>query len=145
MPEQDFSLDNELADLTDSVTAEGQPRVPSSTELQGLETTVKMLFDLQNASPDPAFRARLTARLNREWDLLHSQRAPARSFSSRSIFNFITLAALVVIVAGALIFLPQAQGNGVQGFSSGSSEWLPILIIGGLAVAIATFVISRRK
>ncbi len=144
MPDQDTSLDNELADLTDSMIAGRQAQV-SSTEFQGLEPTVNTLFNLQNASPDPAFRARLTARLNREWDLLHSQRAPSRSFSSRSIFNFIALAALVVIVIGALIFLPQGQGTGVQGFSSGSSEWLPILIIGGLAIAIAAFVISRRK
>ena len=108
-------LDNEVADLTDAVLA-GRTINPSETA-QALIPVVRSLQDLSApAQPDATFRARLTQRLNTEFD---NQR---RSSQPRTVsFNryrpllaaaaVLVLVSLAALVGGRMILTGTAQGQ----------------------------------
>jgi hypothetical protein len=94
-------LDDELAELTDKMLA-GQD-MPISAENEPLARVLKQLHQITSGSPNPAYRSRLTRRLNEEWDRV--QQRQSRALFARPVFRFAALAAAVVLVLGAVLIV----------------------------------------
>ena len=118
-------LDDELAAFTDSFLA-GED-VPTSAGIEELAQVVRQLNALiaPAEQPSPAFRERLTQRLNREWTLQHQRRTRLR-FSRR----LVQLAAVVAVILVALIVLSlDSDHKSVQGTALGSPSGIAVIIV----------------
>jgi hypothetical protein len=123
----DARLDDELAAFTDGILAGEDASVPP--ELDDLASVVRRLHDtvVLGAQPEPAFRDRLTQRLNREWTLQHQRRKhPWRS--SRPV-QLMALAAVVAVILFALALLSaNSDEKPVQGTALGTITGAVVII-----------------
>ena len=125
------TLDDELAAFTDSLLA-GE-NIPAPAELEELAQVVRQLSAViaPAEQPGPAFRERLTQRLNREWTLQHERRTRFR-YSRR----LVQLAAVVAVVLGAMIvLLLDSENKSVQGTALGSTSGI-VIIVAVVAVGV---------
>jgi hypothetical protein len=120
-------LDNELATFTDRVLAGEEPQV--SDELQNLAQVVQQLHQViaPDASPDPAFKARLTQRLMREW-VAQPARQPRRAlpwYRNRMVQLGVLAAGLVVVLLAIVLLsgTPNGSDDAMQGTTWGSLGW----------------------
>ena len=130
-------LDGELADLTDKLLAGQDMNI--SVDNETYAKIVKQLHQIVTSEPNatPAYRTRLTRRLNEEWDKAH-RRQPERLFA-RPMFRFAALAASIVLV---LLVVLLAQGtnpgpNPMQGASVGPMAVVAVLFMAVLVVVLA--------
>jgi hypothetical protein len=123
-------LDDELAAFTDGLLAGEDAQTPP--ELDDLAHVVRQLNEIigSDVHLDPAFRERLTQRLNREWTLQHKRRS---HWHSSHLVQLLALAAVIAVTLGALVLLlAEANDKPVQGTALGSAP--------GIAVVIAVLV-----
>ncbi len=102
--------DNELATFTDKLLAGEEPETMNDQE--ELTVVVRQLYDViaPHEKPDPAFRERLTQRLELEWHLLHNR--PARWWQTPKARRAAALAAgLAMLVAAAMWFSAQSENG----------------------------------
>jgi hypothetical protein len=138
------ALDDDLANMTDRLLAGEE--VKTLPDNQDLGAVVKQLRKLVAPSvPDAAYRARLTQRLNEEWEAGHHQQA--RRLPGRSFLLFAILAAsLVVVLIGVLLVLwSDSLGKpALQGTALGAITWvIPVLLV--VALCAAVLIIWRRR
>ena len=118
-------LDDELAAFTDGILA-GED-VPTPAGLEELAQVVRQLNALiaPAEQPSPAFRERVTQRLNREWTLQYQRRTRFR-YSRR----LVQMAALVAVILAALIVLSfDSENKSVQGTALGSPSGIAVIIV----------------
>jgi heme A synthase len=128
-------LDDELAAFTDGFLA-GED-VPTPVGLEELAQVVRQLNALiaPAEQPSPAFRERLTQRLNREWTLQHQRRTRFR-FNHR----LVQVAAVVAVILGVLIVLSlDSENKSVQGTALGSTSGIVVIIAVLLVIGVTIF------
>jgi hypothetical protein len=140
----DRSLDDDLANMTDRLLAGEE--VNALPDNQDLGKVVRQLRKAVVPSvPDAAYRARLTQRLNEEWDKSHRQ--PVRRLLGRPLLRFAILAACVVVVLTVALLAWWADLSGtpaLQGAALGPITWvIPVLLI--VALFGGVLVIWRRR
>jgi hypothetical protein len=137
-------LDDELADLTDKLLAGQDMNVSADNE--SYAKIVKQLHQIVASEPTatPAYRTRLTRRLNDEWDKAH-RRQPERVFA-RPMFRFAALAASVVLVL-LVVLVALGQNSGfvpTPGASLGPLTVPTIIFVVALVVIVAIIWQRRR-
>ncbi len=138
----DSRLDNELAELTDRLIAgrdmEPPQNLPDLPELEALANVTRQLHRLmsQESAPSPAFRSRLTQRLNQEWAVVQRQKVtqkPARGFALRPVWGWAALAAALLVVF-AVVLYPSLSQSSSAGLAAGQST--PEVLIVGLVLLL---------
>lgn len=142
---QDARLDDELAAFTDQLLSGEQAQV--SPEIEDLAAVVKRLCQVVDPAtrPDPAFRDRLTQRLNREWTLYHQR--PARRWMSNRLLQVAAVAAGLGVVLLVVSLLGNGSGDqNIEGTAWGSLGWAFVIVVavGGL-VAFVIWYGRKRK
>lgn len=145
-----ITLDDKLAELTDSLLAEGEAIFPQ--ELKSEEYIVQQLnrIILPKDSLNPAFRERLTRRLNEEWERTFQRRSRRRivSFPLRSMRGLAVAASIALVFAFIILtVLGDGSGDGSEqlGFAQGPLTGFIILIVLGIISALAFYGWGRRK
>jgi hypothetical protein len=136
------SLDDQLAALTDGILNGEDVHTPP--ELDDLAFVVRRLHEIimPDARPDPAFRDRLTRRLNREWTLQHQRQG--RSWRSNRLVQLTALAAVVTVMLFALALLSaNGEDKPVQGTALGTITEAAVIIV--VLVALGLLVIWYRQ
>jgi NADH:ubiquinone oxidoreductase subunit K len=137
-------LDDELAALTDRILS-GED-VQTQPELDDLALVVRQLHEMikPDARPDPAFRDRLTWRLDREWTLQHQRQA--RSWRSNRLVQLVALAAVVALLLFVLVLL-SANGNDkpVQGTALGSITESVVIIAALVGLGLLVIWYRQRR
>jgi hypothetical protein len=150
-------LDNELAELTDLLLA-GKP-VSASPENESYAEVVRGLHGMMSKQrqPDAAFRAKMTKRLNDEWDSNFRQSATRAtgnrpmSLSSRlSTRNNRMVAMAAGLVAMLVFVLILLQGSGVLTSTTGmgtaqGTDAAPLIVVAGIVVVAGAFFWLRRR
>ncbi len=141
----DRSLDNDLANMTDRLLAgEEVNALPDNQDLA--EVVRRLRKAVAPGVPDAAYRARLTQRLNEEWD--RSYRQQARRWPGRPLLRWALLAAGVVIVLAGVLLASWTDRSGtppLQGTALGPITWaIPILLIVALCVGVLVIWRSRH-
>lgn len=138
--------DDELAEFTDRLLAGDAPEVPASVE--SLAPTVRRLRAIVDpATPvDPAFRKRLTQRLEMEWDLYY-QRRPHWWRARRSRHLTAVLAAgIIVVLAAVLLLTTYHEKTGVSFEGTTLGPLTGILVIALVTIGIVSmFVLLQRR
>ncbi|GEM_PF-6870037 len=138
--------DNDLATFTNQLLAGKEPE--DMTELEDLTPVVRQLHAViaPDEEPTSAFRAQLSQRLEMEWRLQHQR--PARWWASRRVRRFSTLAAALLMLAAATIWLSwhhDGEGGALSGTAIGPTASALVafgaVVLGGL-VLLALY---RRK
>ncbi|MBN1284008.1 MAG: hypothetical protein JXB47_01275 [Anaerolineae bacterium] len=120
----------------------------SDIEMQGLTEVVHGLYELiaPDVPADPAFRARLDRRLDREWNALHRRRV--LRWHQRPVFRLAALAAALVVAVVGLALVAGGESAGMTGTATGPLSPDALLLAGivGLVVAAAAlFWYMRRR
>lgn len=144
--DKEQKLDAMLAAYTDAILA-GEEGTEMDDELQQLGTVVGQLQRTidPETPPSPAFRSRLTQRLNEEWTQVHRERRVLQFSQKRWMRMAVAVAALLMIVVGVVLLLPENSGN--QEATSGGEVSAVLIVAGvGMAVALAAFFFwSQRR
>ena len=98
-------LDNELADMTDKLLTGADAQV--SAELAAEAEVVRQLYRTMNATPDAAFRAQLTRRLNEEWETVFRP----QGISLTRFPRILALAAVLVLILFVVGIYAVSQGG----------------------------------
>jgi anti-sigma factor RsiW len=138
----DARLDDELAAYTDGLLAgEEQPVSGEMAELAGVVRQLRETI-APHEKPAPAFRARLTQRLDREWTLHHERQTESRWWwRNRRALQLTAIAATITVVL-FVVALISAQGNdgndGLEGTALSPVTGLVglILLMAGIGVAM---------
>ncbi len=122
---RDQELDDQLAALTDRLLSGEESAAPE--ELDDLAQVVRQLHQViaPDALPSPAYRARLTERVTREWNA-RQQARQTRQWRRPRLIQLSVLVALVTVVLVAVALLATGSENrdeGLQGTASGSAAW----------------------
>jgi hypothetical protein len=138
------NLDDELAEFTDRLFSGDAGEVSADNMIEA--RLVRQLHGMMknNSQPSPAFRARLTHRINDEWTAV--QRQQPRQIIARP-FTFHPMVAMAAVIVTALAFVlvlsatsTSLQGTGVD--KGGASILIPalfmaaVLIVGAIALWI---------
>lgn len=140
-------LDDELADLTDALLERREMQMKQTT--QPLDEVVQQLYQMiqPDSPPSPAFRDKLTQRLNDEWNMAMQQQKPPRrvpTFYMTPRTRLLAAAAALVIVLGALAIYTQSnqplQGTTPLGTNSGG-----VIAVVLIASAVVVLILWRRN
>jgi hypothetical protein len=138
------SLEDDLANMTDRLLAE-EEAIPLPDNQDLVEVVKRLRQVVTPGVPDAAYRARLTQRLNEEWDRVHRQQP--RRWAGRPLLRFALLAASVVVVLTAALLALWSESVGkpvLQGTALGPITWIvPVILI--VALCIALLMIGRRR
>jgi len=134
-------LDNEFADLTDTLLAGRDVTLKMSDDLHDLALTVRQLKTLINDTDQPsaAFRSHLARRLNTEWEQNErARRSRIRPLLSRSRLRpfMVLAAALVVLIAAATIIGSQLSTAVSPGLADGTITVAFVIVIGLFVAAL---------
>jgi hypothetical protein len=131
-------LDGELADLTDKLLAGQDMNV--SVDNKAYAKIVKQLHQIVASEPNatPAYRTRLTRRLNEEGDKAH-RRQPERLFA-RPMFRFVALAASIVLVL-LVVLLTQGTISGPSPMIGASVGPLTVAAVIFMAILVAVLAV----
>ncbi len=138
--------DEELAEMTDRLLAGLD--VEASARNQDQARVVKQIHQMLSSEPSPGalYRARLTQRLNEEWDRIYRQQP--RPFFARPVVRFAALAASLAAVVGVgllAILNSETAGKGMTGTALGPlSAVFPVLVIAGIMIIVLALWSRRR-
>ena len=145
-----MSLEDKLAELTDSLLAGRNTTFPQ--ELKSEEYVVQQLGKIISPKDalSPAFRERLTRRLNEEWERTFHRRPHRRiiGLPLKSIRGLAVAAAISLVFAFILLItLSGSSSNSSDqlGFAQGPLTGFIILIVLGIVSALAFYGWGRKK
>jgi hypothetical protein len=139
------NLDDELAEFTDRLFSGDAGEVSADNMIEA--RLVRQLHGMMknNSQPSPAFRARLTHRINDEWTAV--QRQQPRQIIARP-FTFhpmVAMAAVIVTALAFVILLMNPQSTGSPGTAGGGSIVVPMIFIGAVVIVGAIALWIRRR
>lgn len=134
-------LDNDLAAFTDRLLAGEDVQAPP--ELEELAHVVRQLHAViaPESRPDPAFRERLTQRVNREWSIQHKR--PPSAWRSRRLVQLTALAAVVALTLLALLLLSEGDEEPVQGTALGSVTG--VVVVAAVLIGLGLLIVWYRQ
>ena len=111
-----------------------------------LAAVVRQLHRLisPDAQPEPAFRERLTHRLNREWVALHQRRVSP--WRSNRMVQLAAVAAVVAVVLLAIVLVSTTgDDNAVEGTAAGSTTSVAVIVAAIVGIGLVIVWLSRRR
>lgn len=138
-------LDNELANITNTLLEQHMRTTTTSTELQDLEPVVYDLEQLiqPDVPPTDAFRSRLRQRLVEEWNLLRGHRS-MRRFNPRPGQLVALAAAVAVILAVTAVLLNNTATGSLEGTATGTTTIVVLLTL-TVVGAVAWYILGRNR
>ncbi|MFN8421325.1 MAG: hypothetical protein U0528_19085 [Anaerolineae bacterium] len=151
-------LDRDVANLTDAVMDGRMVKLDAASPATEFMPLIRELHEIRSESAPSDFRARLTKRLNEEWDTVQKsnpQGSTRRSGSAVTVVDFarrrlaLVAAALIAFIGGIAVLLSAVDNDpsAVQGTVISDAGVLPTVALFGVAVVLIVLAIwwGREK
>lgn len=142
------SLDNKLAELTDTLLSGEQVEELADPELNELMSVVQRFHQLVDPAtpPDAAFQDRLSQRLKREWNSVYQRPTPGwRNWRVTQLAALAAGVAAVALVFVVVLDQNNSDSGGMQGTALGSTTTWAVIVIAAVAAILLLIWLKSRK
>jgi hypothetical protein len=140
------NLDDELAEFTDRLFSGNAGEVSADNIIEARLVSQLHNIITNNPQPSPAFRTKLTHRLNDEWKVVNREnRQESRSILSLRFNRNMAMAAAIITALLFVLLLYSNSSPPIQGTVGLGSILIPAIFIASLLVLAALFFWFRKR